>query len=94
VADYRTAQSCSQTHKTLRGPQASSSYLDPQVDRGLWKPVGGDSLSSPPTIGEEVNEMSMPGFTAEASLGKTRGHYHGAHAFTQAGRNALLPAQW
>jgi hypothetical protein len=37
--------------------------------------------------------MTMPGFTAEASLDKPHGHYHGAHAFTQAGRNALLPAQ-
>jgi hypothetical protein len=38
--------------------------------------------------------VNMPGFTAESSLEKTRGHYHGsAHAFTEAGGNALLPAQ-
>jgi hypothetical protein len=37
--------------------------------------------------------MSTPGFTAEASLEKPRGHYHSAHAFTEAGGNALLPAQ-
>jgi hypothetical protein len=37
--------------------------------------------------------MNMPGFTAEASLEKTRGHYHSAHTFAEAGGNALLPAQ-
>jgi hypothetical protein len=37
--------------------------------------------------------MSMPGFTAEASLDKTSGYYHSAHAFTEAGGNALRPAQ-
>jgi hypothetical protein len=38
--------------------------------------------------------MSMPGFSAEASLYKTSGRYHSAHAFTESGGNALLPAQW
>jgi hypothetical protein len=38
--------------------------------------------------------MSMPGFSAEASLHKPHGYYHSAHAFTAAGGNALLPAQW
>jgi hypothetical protein len=38
--------------------------------------------------------MNIPGFTAEASLDKPRGYYQSAHAFTEAGGNALLPAQW
>jgi hypothetical protein len=40
--------------------------------------------------------MNMPGFTAEASLEKTGGHYHSAHAahaYAEAGGNALHPAQ-
>lgn len=37
--------------------------------------------------------MTMPGFTAEASLDKPSGHYHSAYAFTEAGGNTLHPAQ-
>jgi hypothetical protein len=35
----------------------------------------------------------MPGFTAETSLGETRGHYHSAYAFGEAGRSTLRLAQ-
>ena len=31
---------------------------------------------------KEVNEVSMPGFTAEASIGKTGGHYKLAAGFS------------
>jgi hypothetical protein len=37
--------------------------------------------------------MNIPGFSGEASLYETSGYYHSAHAFTEAGGNALLPAQ-
>jgi hypothetical protein len=37
--------------------------------------------------------MNIPGFSAQASLYKTSGHYHSTHAFTESGGNALRPAQ-